>query len=857
MSGEVPDAVAEDYTHALAAGQTYLRITPGAQLLALADPFDPAKREGAVGLPGASLYHRRYYLYFGITPFATLLVPVLRATGRQISDIDAIVGYAIGATLILSLVFRDAARRYYPAAGPLALFAVLFAAGTASGGLMLARIPNLNELVAAAAWFHGVAALGCGYAALHRNGRARTAWLALAGLNAGLVVGARPDQVGIAAATAGFILFLACAAPGTRAARWGRAGVALLPLAAVALALAWFNWIRFGSPLEFGFRYQLVPFDQSHGGFLSLRYAPYNAWYYVLGRSLSSGWFPYFEWPAPAPFPPARAYFDVDQVFGLLVTCPLAFFGALVLIRRRAAGRGALTPFLLLVGACGLLNLLFLSILNSAVYRYAADFRPYAALAGGLGLLALAGAGNWIRRGLYGLGVGVAVFSALASFCEAVSLFDQTRDSNPDTFARLSRIFDAPRLEFERWRRTPLQEFKVRALLPSDKFGTDEPLLVTGHAGVQDFIYFYYAGPGLLRIGFEAIGRGGPVSGFIPVDYSRPLDLEIAMGNRWPPPGAWIYDGLAPELAQEAPAEAADQGQRQDRHRRLRRLSPEQGTLFLGPEPERSRFRSRFLGEAAGNFRGAPGGGRERRPGEAGPLGREGLVDQLAEVVDEEEVGLLGGGAALSRDDQLAGGEALGLAAAAAKEGEAGDAELLRLLEGGDDVGGVAARSDDDHEVARPGQAGDLAREDLFVAKIVADAGQERAVRGKGDRGQGPAGLGVAAHELRREVRRLGRAAAVPADQQLAAAAQRLEDQLAGPVDGRPDLGQRLQRARGLGERIVEGHGPTKDGCTLARDNNFYGSGPCPECPSGRCGKPSWRESRSRRAAPRAPWASS
>ena len=551
MSGEVPDTVAEDYTHALAAGQTFLRIAPGAQLLALADPFDPAKREGAVGLPGASLYHRRYYLYFGITPFATLLVPVLRATGRQISDIDAIVGYAIGATLALGLIFRDAARRYYPGAGPIALFAVVFAGSVASGGLMLARIPNINELVTAAAWFHGAAGLLCAYLALHRTGRGRIAWLALAGLNAGLVVGARPDQVGIAAATAVFILCQTLRGAGPRADRWRRAALALLPLTAVALALAWFNWIRFGSPLEFGFRYQLVPFDQSHGGFLSIRYLPYNAWYYVLGRSLSSGWFPFFEWPAPAPFPPARAYFDVDQVFGLLVTCPLAFFGAVILARRRTAGRGEATPFLLLVCAFGLLNLAFLSILNSAVYRYAADFRPYAALAGGLGLLALGGRGNGFRRGLYGLGVGVAVFSALASFCEAISLFDQTRDSNPDTFARLSRIFDTPRLEFERWRRTPLQEFRVRALLPPDRFGTDEPLLVTGHAGVQDFIYFYYAGPGLLRIGFEAIGRGGPVFGFIPVDYGRPLDLEIAMGNRWPPPGAWIYDGLAPERARK------------------------------------------------------------------------------------------------------------------------------------------------------------------------------------------------------------------------------------------------------------------------------------------------------------------
>ena len=544
MSGEVPDAVTEDYTHALSSGQTYLRIMPGAQLLALADPFDPAKREGAVGLPGASLYHRRYYLYFGVTPFITLLVPVLRATGRQITDIDAIVGYAIASTLCLGWIFLDATRRYLPKADPVAVFLGLLAASVCSGGLLLARIPNVSALVAAAAWFHGIAALLCAYVSLHRERSSRLIWLALAGLNAGLVVGARPDQVGIAAAAAVFILYQAWSPPGTPAAKWGRAALALAPLGGMAVFLAWFNWVRFGDILEFGFRYQLVPFDQSHGGFLSPRYLPYNAWFYIVGRSLSSGWFPFFEWPAPAPFPPARAYFDVDQVFGLLVTCPIAFAGVVLFARRRTRAGTLPTPFLLLLGACGFLNLAVLSTLNSAVYRYVADFRPYFGLAGSLGLLALAGAGTWLRRASYGLATGLAVFSALASFCEAIALYDQTRDSNPAVFDELSRIFDAPRLAYERWQRMPLHEFRIHALLPPDRFGMDEPLLVTGPVGLQDFIYFYYAGPGLLRIGFEAIGRGGPVSGFIPVDYGRLLDLEIAMGNRWPPPGAWAYRNL-------------------------------------------------------------------------------------------------------------------------------------------------------------------------------------------------------------------------------------------------------------------------------------------------------------------------
>ena len=69
-------------------------------------------------------------------------------------------------------------------------------------------------------------------------------------------------------------------------------------------------------------------------------------------------------------------------------------------------------------------------------------------------------------------------------------------------------------------------------------------------------------------------------------------------------------------------------------------------------------------------------------------------------MMDQEQVGFLRRGAALARDDEVAGGEALGLAAAAAEEGDGLEVEALRLAEGGEDIGGVAARGEDDEENA-------------------------------------------------------------------------------------------------------------------------------------------------------------
>src|SRR4051812_46362115 len=85
--------------------------------------------------------------------------------------------------------------------------------------------------------------------------------------------------------------------------------------------------------------------------------------------------------------------------------------------------------------------------------------------------------------------------------------------------------------------------------------------------------------------------------------------------------------------------------------------------------------------------------------------------------------------AALAGDDEVAGCEAFGFAAATAEERERFDAKFLRFVERGDDVGRVAARGEHHDEIAGLREAGDLAGENVIVAEVVADAGDERAVR--------------------------------------------------------------------------------------------------------------------------------
>ena len=542
LSAGISSPLTTEYTRALAAGHPYLGVKPDPRLLALPNPYDPQANR-ALRLLDASLYHGRYYLYYGVTPFLTILVPWFLATGRILGENEVIAGYGIGILACLGLILFDASRRYFRRAGPAAAAVALLAAALAGGELLLLRRPLIYELVIASACFHDCAALLAAYLALHDRKRSGL-WLALAGANAGLAVAARPSHVGVAAVVALFVFRQVRGErdPGRR--RWGRLALILAPLAAIAVAVGWFNAVRFGSPLDFGYRYLLVDVGNFGSTFASLRYLPYNLWQYLVGWPRWSGWFPFIEGPAASPFALPRGYYSMDQVYGLLVTAPFALC-SLALPARWRSLPATLRTFVLLALALGAVNLAFLAVIDGAVYRYTADFLPYLLLTGGFGLLALSAEAEPGARAKSWAGTFLAVVSLLASFCAAFALYDMTRVANPDAFERSARVFNEPRLLAEGLWGRPLGGLAIRTRLPRDKFGRVEPLLVTGRPSLQDFLYLYYAGPGVLQVGFESSGRGGPLSAPLAVDYDQPVRFELTLGHRWPPAGARPYAGLS------------------------------------------------------------------------------------------------------------------------------------------------------------------------------------------------------------------------------------------------------------------------------------------------------------------------
>ena len=391
-------------------------------LTQLADPYDPVANEVYKDWPyrmlDMSYYKGHLYLYFGVTPALILFWPFAALTGKYLFHKQAVAIFcAIGFLASVGLL-RALWRRYFSEVSVWAVVAGAVALGFATGAPLLLSQADVYEVPISCGYMLTMLALGAVWCALHEPGR-RWQWLAAASMAYGLAVGARPTLL------FGAIILLVPVVQAWRDRQrvWVLLAAAVVPMALIGAGLMLYNELRFDSPLDFGWRYQLTWERQITRQLFSVRFLWFNFLIYFLEPARWNSHFPFVHEAAAPPVP--VGYGQLPNCFGVLTNIPLVWLAlaAPVAWRNRSGQtyrvlRMFVTATALLFGMC----VLTLGLFCGSNPRYEVDFLPTLVLLAVIGILGvervLADRTTWRRAARWGWGILLGfsvVFNLLAS----------------------------------------------------------------------------------------------------------------------------------------------------------------------------------------------------------------------------------------------------------------------------------------------------------------------------------------------------------------------------------------------------------------------------------------------------------
>jgi hypothetical protein len=317
------------------------------------------------------------------------------------------------------------------------------------------------------------------------------------------------------------------------------------------MGLAAYNYARFGSFTDFGIRHQLGGDNQTTVVFYSWKNLAVGFHLYWL---LPASWSPYFPFVAVADYPDFGIPASIEDVYGLLPNVPFVTLGlaTLILWFRRRPDETILRAFCILFAVATTFLMMALIPYVSYANRYMVDFTPEIILLAAIGLMILVNQ-SWYKSSLRWIGNSIVillfaystVFNVLASFRHNELL----RVNHRKIYVKMSHVADKIPAAIESLEKVKYGPVEMDVIFPDAKPGVLEPLLVTGHSFLADYVLIHYDAPGFVSIGLVHTSRGTTFGPSIPVARGVPHKIVFEMSSLYPPRGHPYFDRMDPTLA--------------------------------------------------------------------------------------------------------------------------------------------------------------------------------------------------------------------------------------------------------------------------------------------------------------------
>jgi hypothetical protein len=494
---------------------------------------DPAVRDRAPRALDASLYAGRYYLFYGVGPAVLVLWPYSALTGHDLSLNVPTVAFATLGFLLSLAWYRRVKAGWFPRAGKACDFSAVLLLAFATGTLFLVRRSFFYELPLALA-YACLAAFALAVTAALRAPADAGRWLATGSVALGVAVSGHPNLVLLTPLLALVAWWVWSAGPRDRARGVRLALVTVLPAAALGAGLAAYNYVRFGSILEFGFNYGENVFFTTGERAVGWDFLwPNFRWYYLTPPSF----LPYFPflYPLDGSFRPP-GYHGIEAIHGQFAFTLFAGWLAAALLwhRRALAWPRDLRRLVAVLSAAGVISALCLMSFGIRANRYLVDFQFPAALVAILVLGRLAECARPGRLWRTATLLGACTLGTANLLC-AIQQFDEFRNTRRASFAQLSAWLNPSWQSWEKFGvvSAGYPEFTVR--FPVVTHARIEPLLTTGVPLYTDSVYVALHPNGFIEFLADHHGYGGPRSGLIPFESGRPYRLKIELGSLLPP----------------------------------------------------------------------------------------------------------------------------------------------------------------------------------------------------------------------------------------------------------------------------------------------------------------------------------